>query len=47
MSLTLEPVRVATNGHDEEGRLVFAHRRLVQAGSIRALAKTCVSPSTP
>jgi hypothetical protein len=29
MSLTLEPVLVATNGHDEEGRLVFAHGRLV------------------
>jgi len=29
MSLTLEPVRVATNGHDEEGRLVFARGRLV------------------
>ena len=29
MTLTLEPVRVATGADDEEGRLVFAGERLV------------------
>jgi hypothetical protein len=29
VTLTFEPVRVATGGEDEEGRLVFADERLV------------------